>query len=138
MFIGTNEPIKELVNRELQMFKRYWVDAKDIKCPLEWWGKHEFLFSNTITTFVHQIFGIMGSKIKTKKIFLLVGILRRFFLQLNNLDKLIFVNENWPNDLKVGYSSLFNLIKLIESIDVLDEEYEKYEGKFEKYENLDL
>jgi hypothetical protein len=31
MFIGTTKPIKEMVNRELQMFKRYWVDAKDIK-----------------------------------------------------------------------------------------------------------
>jgi hypothetical protein len=68
----------------------------------------------------------------------LVGIftkLRRFCLQLNNLDKLIFVNKNWPNDLKVGCSSLFDLIKLIESNDVLNEEYE---GKFEKYEILDL
>lgn len=138
MFIGTNEPIKEFIKRELHMFKRYWVDAKDIKCPLKWCGKHEFLFSSTITTFVHQIFCIVGSKIKTKKIFLLVGIftkLRRFCLQLNNLDKLIFVNKNWLNDLKVGCSSLSNLIKLIESNDVLDEEYE---GKFEKYENLDL
>ncbi len=79
-----------------------------------------------------------GVQDKTKKIFLLVGIftkLRRFCLQLNNLDKLIFVNKNWPNDLKVGCSSLFDLIKLIESNDVLNEEYE---GKFEKYEILDL
>jgi hypothetical protein len=85
------------------MFKRYWVDVKNIKCPLQWWGKHEFLFLNTITTFVHQIFGIMGSKIKTKKIFLLVGIftkLKRFCLQLDNLDKLIFVNKNWHDDHK--------------------------------------
>jgi hypothetical protein len=42
------------------MFKSYWVDVKDIKCPLQWWGKHEFLFSSTITTFVHQFFGIYG------------------------------------------------------------------------------
>jgi hypothetical protein len=85
------------------MFKRYWVDVKNIKCPLQWWGKHEFFFLNTITTFVHQIFGIMGFKIKTKKIFLLVGIftkLKRFCLQLDNLDKLIFVNKNWHDDHK--------------------------------------
>jgi hypothetical protein len=84
------------------------------------------------------------SKVKTKKIFLLVGIftkLRRFCLQLDNLDKLIFVNKNWLDDLKVGYNSLSNLRKLIESNDVLDEEYEEYEeyeGNFDKYEILDL
>ncbi len=29
---NTNEPMKELVRRKLQIFKRYQVDIKDIKC----------------------------------------------------------------------------------------------------------
>lgn len=33
MFVGTNEPTKEVVNKELQMFKRFQVNVKDIKCP---------------------------------------------------------------------------------------------------------
>jgi hypothetical protein len=37
MFIGTSKPTKEVVNKELQMFMRFQVDVKDIKCPLEWW-----------------------------------------------------------------------------------------------------
>ncbi len=32
MTVGTNEPIMELVNRELLIFKHYHVDVKDIKC----------------------------------------------------------------------------------------------------------
>jgi hypothetical protein len=34
MIASTNEPIKEFVNRELLIFKRSQMDAKNIKCPL--------------------------------------------------------------------------------------------------------
>ncbi len=36
MSIGTNEPIEEVANKELLMFRRFQVDVKEIKCPLEW------------------------------------------------------------------------------------------------------
>ncbi len=36
MFVKTNEPTKELMNKELHMFGRFQMDVKDIKCPLEW------------------------------------------------------------------------------------------------------
>jgi len=36
MVVGTNEPAKELVNWELMIFHKFQVDAKDIKCLLEW------------------------------------------------------------------------------------------------------
>jgi hypothetical protein len=39
--LRTNEPKKDVVNKKLFMLKRLQVDAKDIKCPLEWWAKHE-------------------------------------------------------------------------------------------------
>jgi hypothetical protein len=32
MFVGTSEPMKKVVNKELQMFKRFQVDVKNIKC----------------------------------------------------------------------------------------------------------
>jgi hypothetical protein len=41
---NTSEPTKELVNKELLIFKRYQVDVKEIKCPLQWWQKHESMF----------------------------------------------------------------------------------------------
>jgi hypothetical protein len=36
MVVGTNEPAKELVNRELMIIHKFQVHAKDIKWPLEW------------------------------------------------------------------------------------------------------
>jgi hypothetical protein len=33
MSTGTSEPTKEVVNKELLMFRRFQVDVKDNKCP---------------------------------------------------------------------------------------------------------
>jgi hypothetical protein len=44
MSIGINESMKEVVNKELQLFIRFQVDVKDIKWLLKWWAKHEFIF----------------------------------------------------------------------------------------------
>jgi hypothetical protein len=41
---STSELAKELVKRKLLVFKRYQMDVKDIKCPLQWWHKHEAMF----------------------------------------------------------------------------------------------
>jgi hypothetical protein len=35
MSARTNESTKELVNKELQMFRKFQVHVKDVKCPLE-------------------------------------------------------------------------------------------------------
>jgi hypothetical protein len=64
MSTRTNEPTKELVNKELQMFRKFQVHVKDIKCPLEWWGKHESLFP-IVTFLASQIFGIVDFQIGT-------------------------------------------------------------------------
>jgi hypothetical protein len=55
------------------MFKRLQVDVKDIKCPFEWWAKHESLFP-TMVVFTNQIFNIMSFQIKNESFFSLVGI----------------------------------------------------------------
>jgi len=36
-----NEPMREVVNKELLFFKNYHVDSKEIKSLFEWWEKHE-------------------------------------------------------------------------------------------------
>ncbi len=62
-----------------------------------------------------------------KGIFSLIEIfirLRKCHLQLNNLDKLIFVNKNWPNDFKVGCKYFSNLVKFIAINAYLQEELE--------------
>jgi hypothetical protein len=74
MIANISEPTMELVNKELLIFKRYQVDVKNIKCPLQWWEKHESMFL-TIGFCARQILGIIGFQIETKKIFSLTGIL---------------------------------------------------------------
>jgi hypothetical protein len=45
MIIGTVEPAKDLVNKELLAFRSYEEDMKEIKCPFRWtWKKHETMF----------------------------------------------------------------------------------------------
>jgi len=39
----TSEHSKKLVRQELDLVKRY-LNIKDIKCPLDWWAKHELMF----------------------------------------------------------------------------------------------
>jgi hypothetical protein len=72
------------------------LDVKDMKCPFQWWQKHEAMFP-TIGFFAWQILGIVGSQIETERIFSLFGILtnlKKMSLQTKNLEKFIFVNKN--------------------------------------------
>ncbi len=73
----------------------------------------------------------MGSQIEIARIFSLVEILtnwKRCRLSTDNLDKLICINKNWPNNTRVGSYLPCNLIELIEVDASLKE---RYEGKFE-------
>jgi hypothetical protein len=72
MTIRTSELTKELVNKELQMFWKYQVDAKDIKCPLEWWGKHESLFSIEVFLALKSL-KLWNPKLKLKSSFAWLG-----------------------------------------------------------------
>ncbi len=74
MIVSTNEPTMKLVNKELLTFKRYQVDVKNIKRPLQWWEKHKSMFP-TIVFCANQILGIVGFQIETERIFSLTGIL---------------------------------------------------------------
>jgi hypothetical protein len=76
---------------------------------------------------VRQTLGIIGSQIETKRIFSLTRIftnLRRCCLQSENLDKLIFVNKNWPYDPRISYKSPSSLVDFIENVLNLEEEFE--------------
>jgi hypothetical protein len=64
-----------------------------------------------------QILGIVGSQIEIKNIFSLTEILtnlKRCHLQLDNLEKWIFMNKNWLNDARMGCKALNNLVMLID------------------------
>lgn len=95
MNVSTSEPTKELVNRDQLIFRRYQVDVKKIMCPFQWWEKHKSMFP-TMGFLAHQILGIMGSQIETKRIFSLVDILinLKTCVLSKNLGKLKFVSKN--------------------------------------------
>jgi hypothetical protein len=59
---------------------------------------------------------------------------KRRHLQIENLEKLIFVNKNWPNDPRIGCKSPSNLVEFLEKDVDLEEELEKFEGEFERDE----
>ncbi len=62
---STSEPTKEIVKRELLIFRHYQVDVKHIKCHLQGWEKHETMFS-TIGFLAQEILANVGSHIETK------------------------------------------------------------------------
>jgi len=55
---------------------------------------------------------------------------------LEILNKLIFVDKNWPNDPKIGCKSPPNLVDFIETNANLEVEFE--EGALEKVEVMEL
>ncbi len=63
------------------------------------------------------ILQILASFIEIEIIFSIVGILttlRNCWLQIDNLDKLIFVHENWPSNPHVGCLKPFDLAVICE------------------------
>jgi hypothetical protein len=77
-----------------------------------------------------QILGIVNSQIETKRIFSLSGIhtnLRRSHWQLENLENIILVKKNWPNDVRVGCKVPFSLVKLIDFEIDTEEDLDEFE-----------
>jgi hypothetical protein len=85
--------------------------------------------------------GATRFQIEIERFFSLVRILiivRRCRLQTENLKKLIFVNKNYSNDLRIGCKSLFNLLKSLEKDVHFKKELEKFAGEFEKDEVVEV
>ncbi len=70
------------------------MDVKDIKCPLEWWRKHEAMFP-TVRFLGQQILGIVVSQIEIEMIFYLAEILTnlRRCLQIENFREVDFCQQ---------------------------------------------
>jgi len=80
--------------------------------------------------------------LKLKQLFFsLVGIftnLKRCCLQIDNLEKLIFVNKIWLNDSRIGCKSPSNLMEFLEEDVDLKKESEEFEGEFERDEVVEV
>ncbi len=113
------------------------MDVKNIKCPFQWWQKHEGMFP-IVGFLVQQIFGVVGSQIEIEGIFSLPKIfinLRKCCLHTENLEKLIFVNKTWLNDSKIDCKLPSNLLEFFERDVDLEEEFK---GEFEKNEIVEV
>jgi hypothetical protein len=78
---------------------------------------------------------LLDLKLKQKDFFLLIGILKNLGkcrLQIENLDKLMFISKNWLNDVRIGCKSPSILVEFLERDVDPEEELEKFEGEFEK------
>ncbi len=76
-------------------------------------------------------------KLRLKGFFSLIRILinvKRCNLQLDNLDTLIFLNKNWPNDPRIGCKPM----ELIEINAELEDKLNYFEGTFERDEILEI
>jgi len=97
-----------------------------------------------VVALARQILGIPANQIETKKIFSIAGILttlKRCQLQIDNLDKPIFVHKNWPFNLRVGCLKPSNLAIICETKSDLTKELDVEfvdEVEHEEYANGDL
>ncbi len=104
------------------------------------WEKHESKFLK-IGFFVKQILRIVGSQIEIECIFSLVRVLtslKRCWLECENLDKLNFVSQKWPNDPRVGCNMPSTLVEFIEKDEIVEKELEESERKFETEEIVNM
>jgi hypothetical protein len=54
-----------------------------------------------LASLANKFFGILGFQIDTEKMFSLTGVLityRHCYLQVQNLEKIIFIINKWPDD----------------------------------------
>ena len=97
---SSEESAYALVRGELSLFRRLVIPPSESLDPLAWWRVHENHFPN-VGHLAKQILGIPGSQIETERVFSIAGVLtalRRCRLQVENLDRLVMVVKNWPND----------------------------------------
>jgi len=88
---------------EWSFFKRTTVPIDPFN-PFTRWAKHEQWFPN-LTYVAQQEMGIVGSQIEIERIFSMAKVitsLKRCWLRIENLDKLVLIMKNWLDDLKFG------------------------------------
>jgi hypothetical protein len=79
--------------------------------PLVWWKTHEGQFSN-VGFLVKHVFGILGFQIEIEIVLSLIRVLRtlkRCYLQVQNLDKIITIINNWLDDPCQNFTPYANL-----------------------------
>ena len=97
---SAEEACEGILIAELSLFRRLTIVHPEAEEPLAWWKLNASRFPS-VSFLARQILAIPGSQIETERIFSIAGVLtslRRCRLGLNNLDSLIMINKNWPDD----------------------------------------
>jgi hypothetical protein len=93
-----------VVMEQLTHLKMKKIIEEECKDPLAWWRAHEVHYSY-VGFVVQQILGIVGFQIDVKRVFNIASIctnVQRFRLGIDNLEMLVNICKNWPNDACVG------------------------------------
>jgi hypothetical protein len=94
-----------LVVGELSLLMRLYVTPTTCVDPLIWWRIHETQFPN-VSFPIKQTLGIPGPQIDMECVFNPAGVLIALSccrLQVDDLDQIINVVKNWPNNLCLNY-----------------------------------
>ena len=100
---------------------------------LLWWKDQELRFP-TLAFLAKQIFGIPGSQIECERVFSIAGLLtglRRCRLGSRNLEQLVLLVKNWPDDPRLGIEKLHASIE--EFVDLEAELVAQLEDEFEDF-----
>jgi hypothetical protein len=101
---SNDEAIVGHLKAELSLFRRLHIDPKECENPLAWWKDREVQFPN-VGFLARQILGIVGTQVETERIFSVAGLItavRRRHIGPDNLNKLVLIRENWPEDPRAG------------------------------------
>jgi len=116
-------------------FQNLQLVAKSCENPLRWWKAHETQFP--IVGYL-EILGIVGIQIDTKQIFFVTIILTSLYkhqLGIWNLNQLVIISKNWPNDPCFGCETLILKAKSFDDfedikVDFLDQIEEDLETNY--------
>lgn len=127
-----------LVIGKLSFFKSLVILSSMCANPLAWWKIHEGQFLK-VGFLAKQVFRILGFHIETKKMLNLVGVLttlRCHYLEVQNLDQIIIIINNQPNDLHMHFTPNVDLKDYLKTkVGLIENSYELIE-KVEYFEEL--
>jgi hypothetical protein len=130
---STEKTTTGLLRVKLSLYRQSVVSIETFN-SFGWWAEHEQQFPN-ITFLARQILGIIGLYIETERIFSMAEIiigLKHYCLGIENLDKLILIMKNWPDDPRLGCVSGPLVKSMEEYLDFEDFFLEKNEELFFK------
>ncbi len=95
-----------------------------VEDPLLWWSKHEGQFS-TFSKLAKVILSILGNEIEIEIVLSIASIFTRLWCYHHgskNLDLLLLLIKNWPNDPIIGFEAKGGPLKGVDEFGDIEEE----------------